>query len=154
MEPGTIEYASSYFKCKIPTPIRGEPTHKSLKRLQTELQANDSSVETYLGGENHGYLGLVKTDAELAEIPNASPFATPAHPPALAMSEYFTPIKALELKEEHAEQKRLYLECKNVEKASQRHIQDAVEEKYVDPLIDEHANLLTDDIPTVMTCLV
>ena len=71
MAPGTIDYASSYFKHKTPTPIRGEPTHKSLKRLQTESQANASSVETYLGGGNHGYLWLVKIEAENAEIPNS-----------------------------------------------------------------------------------
>ena len=28
MTIGTIDYASSYFKYKTPTPIRGEPTHK------------------------------------------------------------------------------------------------------------------------------
>ena len=62
MNLGTIDYASSYFKCKTPTPIRGIPTHKALKRLKTELQANASSVESDLGGGNHGYLGLVLTD--------------------------------------------------------------------------------------------
>ena len=63
MTPGAIDYASSYFKYKTPTPIRGEPTNKALKRLQTELRANASSVETDLGGGDHGYLGLVLTDA-------------------------------------------------------------------------------------------
>ena len=49
MAPGSIDYASSYFKYKTPTPIRGEPTNKALKRLQTELRANASSVEIDLG---------------------------------------------------------------------------------------------------------
>ena len=49
MEPGAIDYAFPYFKYKISTPIRGEPTNKTLKRLQMELQANVSSVETDLG---------------------------------------------------------------------------------------------------------
>jgi len=42
--------------------IQEEPTNKSLKRLQTELQANASSVETNLGRGNEGYLELVLTD--------------------------------------------------------------------------------------------
>ena len=51
---GSIDYASSYFKYKTPTPIRGEPTHKALQRLKNELQANASSIETDLGGGDHG----------------------------------------------------------------------------------------------------
>ena len=50
--------------------------------------------------------------------------------------------------------KCLYLECRNVEKCLQRHIQDAIEDKYIEPLVDEHTNLLTDDIPTIMNYLV
>ena len=66
---GTIDYAAAHFKYKTPTPIRGAPTNKSLKRLLAELRANASSVETELGGGDHGYLGLVLTDVEYATIP-------------------------------------------------------------------------------------
>ena len=38
--------------------------NKFLKRLKLKLQANASSVEMNLGGENHRYLGLVLTDAK------------------------------------------------------------------------------------------
>ena len=62
MAVGSIDYTSLYFKCKTLIPILGEPTNKSLKRLQTELQANESSVKTDLGRGNHGYLNLVLTD--------------------------------------------------------------------------------------------
>ena len=50
MKIGSIDYAVSYFKYKIATPIRGEPTNKALKRLKLELQANASSVEIDLAG--------------------------------------------------------------------------------------------------------
>ena len=50
MSLGLIDYTSSYFKYKILTPIRGVPTHKALRRLKIELQANASSIETDLGG--------------------------------------------------------------------------------------------------------
>ena len=153
MRIGAIDYAAAYFKYKTPTPIRGQPNSKSLKRLQTELQANSSSVETDLGGGNHGYLGLLKSDEEYALIPNTQPFDAPTYPAALQLPSTATPIEALELKDAHAEKKRLYLECKNVEKCLQRHIQDALEDKYIEPLVDEHTNLLTDDIPTIMNYL-
>ena len=70
-----IDYAAVYFKYMVPSPITGEPTHKSLKRLKTELRANVSSIDTDLGGGDHGYLGLVLTDVEYARItPTPQPF--------------------------------------------------------------------------------
>ena len=80
MNFGTINYAASYFKFKTPTPIRGVPAYKTLNLLKLELQANASSVETDLGGGNHGCLGLVLTDAEHATISDTEPFAAPAYP--------------------------------------------------------------------------
>ena len=117
-----IDYAALYFKYKTPTLIYEEPTNKLLKRLQTELQANASSVETDLGGGNHGYLGLVLTDVKYVSIPNMQPFVLPNYPPPLVIPANTIPIQALELKEQHSEAKRLYLECKNIEKALLRHI--------------------------------
>ena len=77
MTIGTINYALLYFKYKTPTPIRGKPTHKSLKRLKLKLQANASSVEIDLGGGNYGYLGLVLTDEEYVLILNIQSFIIP-----------------------------------------------------------------------------
>ena len=77
MSLDSIDYASSYFKYKTPIPIRGVPTYNDLKQLKLELQANASSVETDLGGGNHGYLGLVLTDAEYASINGTIPFVLP-----------------------------------------------------------------------------
>ena len=50
MTNGNIDYATLYFKYRIPSPITGEPTNKLLKRLKSELRANASSVDTDLGG--------------------------------------------------------------------------------------------------------
>ena len=78
MTTGNIDYATLYFKYKIPTRINSEPTYQSLKRLKTELRANASSVDTDLGGGDHGYLGLVLSDAEYARIsPQPVAFVAP-----------------------------------------------------------------------------
>ena len=82
MTPGTVDHTVSYFKCKTPTPIHGTPTNSSLKRLKLELRANATSVESELGGGNHGYLGLVLTNTEYATI-TANPFVAPAFPGSL-----------------------------------------------------------------------
>ena len=153
MAVGIIDYAASYFKYKTPTPMIGEPTNKALKRLQSELQANASSIETDLGGGNHGYLALVLTDEECNLVPNAQPFAPPTYPPPLVTPSTATAVEALELKEAYNEQKRLHLECKNVEKALLRFVQDAAEDKHTTSLVDPYANLFKDDVPTVMEYL-
>ena len=128
MRTGAIDYAAAYFKYKTPTPIRGQPNSKSLKRLQTELQANSSLVETNIGGGNHGYLGLLKSDEEYALIPNIQLFVPLTYLIALQLPSTATSIEALEFKNVYAEKKRLYLECKNVEKYLQHHTQDTIKE--------------------------
>ena len=62
-------------------------------------------------------------------------------------------MAALEARNVYIEAKRTYIECKNVEKALLRHIQDALEEKYIKVLVDEFTNLITYDIPAVLTYL-
>ena len=38
----------------------------------------------------------------------------------------------------------------NIEKAMLRHVQRALEEKFIEALVDQHTNLLKDDVPTVL----
>ena len=78
MTLGAVNYAASYFKYKTPTPIQGALTNKTLKRLKQELRANASSVESDLGGGDHGYLGLVITNAEYTTV-TATPFVPPTY---------------------------------------------------------------------------
>ena len=121
-----------------------------MKRLKLECQANSSSVESDLGGGNHGYLFLVLTDEEFDSIPNTTPVEPPNYPGTIVIPATATPIEALELKERHQEEKRLCLEFKNVEKALLRHMQDAIEEKYIEALVNEYTNLLDGDVPTIL----
>jgi len=139
--PGAVDYVASYFKYKTPTPIVGTPTYKSLKRLKAELRANASSVETNLGGGDHGYLGLVLSTAEYATV-SATPFTAPTYPTTLTIPANATQVQAFERRVKHEEKKRLYYECQNVERALQRHIQDAIKDKYLEHLIDEDTQLL------------
>ena len=48
---------------------------------------------------------------------------------------------------------RLYKEWKNVEKALLCHAQNALENKYIEPMINEDTGLIEDDLPTVLTYL-
>ena len=72
------------------------------------------------------------------------------YPGPLVIPATATPIEAFELKERHQEEKMLYLELKNVEKALLRHMQDAIEEKYIESLVNGHTNLLDGCVPTML----
>ena len=122
MATGSVDYATSYFKYKTPTRIRDESTNKTLKQLKIELYANANSVETYLGGGDHGYLGLVLSDVEYTSVPWTQPFVAPAFPRTLTIPSTATVIQALELRDVHNEVRRDFMECKNFEKALLQHI--------------------------------
>ena len=147
-----IDYVHTYFKYPTPTPINGEPTNKSLKRLKNELRANASSVDSDLGGGDHGYLGLVLTDIEYSNV-SATAFVAPPFPRTLTIPVATTAVQALQLRETHKEEARIYRECKNIERALLRHIQTALEEKYIEHLIDDDTGLIEDDIPDVLEFL-
>ena len=98
MTNGTVDYAASYFKYTTPTPIRGKPTNKTLKRLKNELQANASSIESDLGGGDHGFLGLVLTDEEYETVPGTQPFEAPTYPSALTIPGNATPIEVMQIR--------------------------------------------------------
>ena len=125
MDTRAVDYAALYFKFKTPTPIIGAPTHKTLKQLKQELRANGSSVESDLGDGDHGYLGLVLDDVKYATVSQTA-FVAPNYPAALTVPNGTGQVAALNLRKQHKEDKRVYLECKNVEKSLQRHIQDAI----------------------------
>ena len=105
-----------------------------------------------LGGGDHGYLGLVLDDAEYAAV-SATAFVAPRFPATLTIPGTASQVQALNLRETHKESKREYYECKNVEKALQRHVQDAIEDKYLETLVNEDTQLIQEDIPTVLAYL-
>ena len=149
-----IDYATLYFKYPAPTPINGEPPNKTLKRLKQELRANALSIETDLGGGNHGYLGLFISDLEYAKIiPTPARFEAPTWPGTLVINPTATAVEAVHAKEAHHEQARLFRECKNVEKVLLRHVQNALEHKYIEPLINEDTGLVEQDLPSVLQYL-
>ena len=120
--------------------------------MKAELHANASSVETSLGRGNHSYLGLVLSDVEYANV-SPTPFVAPPFPAALTIPANATQVTAFEQRAKHEEKKRLYYKCQNVEKALQRHIQDAIEDKYLEHLVDEDTQLIHEDIPVILDYL-
>ena len=122
-----VDYANTCFHYPVPTKIEGEPSYSTLTTLKKELQANASSVDSDLGGGDHGFLGLVLSDEDYAKIPNTQPFVAPTYPNALVIPSTATAVEALSLREQHKERINKHRECANVEKALLRHLQRSVD---------------------------
>ena len=146
-----IDYVTTYFPHKTPTLVRGEPTFNDLKRIKTELRADASSVESDVGGGDHGYLFLVLSDAEYTSIPGITATAVaPTWPGTLTIDPTFTQIEVLQAHEQHQESICVYRECQNVEKALLNHLQRSLEPQYLQAFVDDSTALLTGDIPVIL----
>lgn len=117
------------------------------------MRANASSVDSDLGGGDHGYLGLVLTEEEYERVAPGNPFIAPRFPGRLEIPRGTDTIDAMNMREEHKRELNLYRECREVEKALLRHITTAVEPKFIDFLKNEDTDLIEDDIPTVLAYL-
>ena len=146
-----VDYVTTYFPYKIPTLVRGEPSYNDLKRIKTELRANASSVESDLGGGDHGYLFLISTDTEYLLIEGITETAVPpTWPGTFTVDPDFNQIQALQAREQHKDAIREYRECQNVEKALLRHLQRSLESKYLQAFEDDATALLAGDIPVIL----
>ena len=149
-----VDYETLYFKYPVPTSIKGGPTNKFIKHLKTEIRASPGSVDTDLGGGNHGYLGLYLSDVEYARInPTPTPFQAPAWSGALTINPAAAAVMAVHDKETHHEKMCVYRECKKVDKALLRHVQNTLEHKYIDSLLNDGTGLIEDDSSTLLTYL-
>ena len=77
---------NSFLNSTIPI-IEGEPRHETIKRSEKLLIENASSTHSTLGGENHGFLGLILTPEKYFIVtgytfePHVNPGALPVIPP-------------------------------------------------------------------------
>ena len=100
----------------IPT-INGEPTFESIATAHRVLNSNAASVQTLLGGGNHGYLGLTVEHAQYTTL-TGSAFIFPVNPgPVPVFPASISANRAKEIENTHREALRLYRECQNVGKA-------------------------------------
>ena len=75
----SIKYKDTLFKRENPTIINGEPTLEMLQNLRSNIKANAKAVYSNLGGEVHGHLSLVLTDAQYV-LNSSTTFFYTTHP--------------------------------------------------------------------------
>ena len=141
MATTNVDYQNTLFKTASLPRHAGEPTFDVICNLHNILKTNAADVHTSLGGGNHGYLGLVISDAAYALL-SPAPFVRPAHPGILVIPAGTAQHAATTLKETHKEALRLFLECKNVEKVLQQQLSEALDPVYLQALRDSNTNAI------------
>ena len=152
MAPYNVDYRQTLFETTTLPKHTGEPTFEILRNLHNLLKTNSSDVLTSLGGGNHGYLGLLLSDARYALV-SPAPFIRPIHPGILVIPPATTQHMASTLRDQHKEALRLFIECKNVEKALQQQLSEAIDNIYLDALRDANTNALNIPIRDVLQYL-
>ena len=147
-----IDYKNNVFEHPDLTRIVGEPTTASLITLQAEIRDNAQSVQTVLGGGEHGHLGLVCTNtAYRALIPGIDLYDRPTNPgPLNIATDSLTQYQIAQAREEHSERTRLFREVLSVERATIQQIVSAIEPKYLRALRQPGTHRLQKTIPEIL----
>jgi hypothetical protein len=123
-----------------PDKIRGIPNYYTLNTLRQMLNRNANSFASTLEGGNHGYLGALMNQPTYLQAtqPNIIPFTAPLFPgylPAIQGTQVQIANQVLT----HNENLRKWKEHKNVTKALQKQLIDAIEPPYIAHLEDPYS---------------
>ena len=113
-------YWETTFEYTDLTTIHGKPTYDSLAILLNQPKANSQSVQTLLGGGQHGYLDLLLSPTQNAIIVLNTPFIYPSHPGPLNLPTYQLPHVTQQLTAQHAENVRVFHKCCHLEQVLQK----------------------------------
>ena len=114
--------------------IEGEPTYATLKHNEKLLIENASSIQSTLGGGNHGYLGLILKPAKYQTVtghefhPHPNPGALPTLPTNA------TQYQIIAANAQHKEALRLWREQQIIIKALKNQLTGSIDKKYITAL--------------------
>jgi hypothetical protein len=143
------DYIRNQFLHQELRPIRdGPPGYEEITRLTQQVRANVSSIDSDLGGGDHGYLGLVMTDAAYAVIAPGTPFVATALPILDATAN--TGAQIAHAQQEYNKAKEVYDTTRRVKRSILQQIMTAVSEEYLIGMVDIGTGLLTGEIPDIL----
>ena len=138
---------------KQPTKIHGRPTFLQLRKLEKELTANASKVQSELGGGAHGHLGMIKSAAQYTAIAPGTPYVFPPQPPQLAIPQNTSQHQIFTMQQQHFLETEKYRSAVEVRKALGEHLQDAIDSEYMAEFVNEDTNMVNQEIHTVLETL-
>ena len=147
-----IDYATAFFPIPVLPRIVGKPTYEKLREMKKALKANAASVQSDLGGGAFGHLGLVLDDVTYNTLTGHN-YVRPVHPGALIIAAGTPHHEAVRLREEQAENIRIFRETVDVNNALIKQITNTIENDYIKELYNNVTSTITRTIPEVLTFL-
>ena len=148
----SINYKDTLFKRANLTPILGEPTIKTLYKLQNKIKANTKAVYYNIGVGSHGHLGIVLINSQYALI-LPTPFIYLTHPSPLIIMEITTAQANSNMRIKHTKEVRLFREVIGFEKSLLQQIVVTVQETYIAHICNRMANYINNIVADVINHL-
>ena len=134
-------------------PIRGKPTFTTLTDLRKLLIQNAATIQTTLGGGQHGYSGLVLPPTEYALISNV-PFIQPTLPPQdPPYPQGATQHQITAIDRVHTDQWRRYNEAVAIEQALKKQLTETIDRLYLNQRLNNVTGILTGPLHATITWL-
>ena len=140
------------FEFPVLTKCEGKLSFPILKKIKDEIKCNAASVYSELGGGAHGHLGLVLTVTEYAHV-SATPYVRSTMPAALNIPLGTTAHESLRLRENHKEEKRLFIEVTDLEKALIKMLSRTIPSMYLMHFRNEFSSAINARIPVILSHL-
>jgi hypothetical protein len=147
-----INYKESHFQYNVLTPITGPPSYPSLKTLKKQINANGQSVNSSLGGGEHGHYGLVSSASEYERSSPGVPFVRPVQPvlPPLIGA---TTAQIAEARQLYSDELKVFNACNSVERSIIQQISTAIEDTYLSYLSNPDNDRLIGTVPEILASL-
>ena len=126
----SINYKDTIFDQSNLTPVHGEPTFKTIHKLQNKIKANAKAVYSNLGRGSHVHIDLVITDVQYALISTIS-FVYQTHLVPLILQDGTTAHANSNMWIAHTKEVRLFREVTGFEQALVQQIVATVKEFYL-----------------------
>ena len=134
VKPTSINDIVAKFPTKILPPIPGETDYDCIIQLNQIIYGNSATLTTTLGSGSHGHVSLIMK-ATLYVTLSATVYVAPNEPPlTLDVPSTVTSASRQQLRDQHAEEYRIFTNHINMYDALKTQLLDAVEEPYVSEL--------------------
>ena len=115
---GSVDHITECFPNQHIARTQGEPSQKSINKIEKLTIENAASIHSNLGGGNLGYIGLATRPSKHAIISGGITFTEHPNPPTLPIIPTgSTQLQIAAITSRHQEEKRLYKEQESLKKA-------------------------------------
>ena len=149
----TVEKIVENFPYPTLTPIAGVPDYEALAELHTQANSNSSSIQSNLGGGNHGLLA-VTLDSAVLDTLTATPFVIPINLGATSVIPLnSTAAQNSIITKAHDDATKAFHQYVNVDKALKQQLIEAVDDLYLKALRNKYVGFSNQTFLTMIAHL-